>query len=144
MNHTFLGQVRQEGCWVPIYDFGHRVGADALILADKSIYSCQVFVKMLDGENDTEFSTATLLHTGWDTDNFTVAPSLSPCPIAGFYYNPTVLCCRVCLPVYRGLRGLYPLLFFHPLPHFTCGMPPSSQSCSYLTEEHFISSRCAS
>lgn len=56
MNHTLLGQVRQEGCWVPVYDFGHGVGADALILADKSIYIWQGLVKMLGEENDTEFS----------------------------------------------------------------------------------------
>lgn len=55
MNYTFLGQVGQEGCWVPIYDFGHRVGTDALILADTSVYSWQGFVKMLDEENETEF-----------------------------------------------------------------------------------------
>lgn len=80
MNHTFLGQVRQEGCWVPIYDFSHRVGADALILADKSIYSCQGFVKMLDGENDTEFSTATLLRAGTQITLLWLPPYL-PVPL---------------------------------------------------------------
>ena len=54
MNYTFLGQVGQEGCWVPIYDFGHRVGADAFVLADKNIYSWQGFVKILDEENEAE------------------------------------------------------------------------------------------
>lgn len=82
MNHTFLGQVRQEGSWVPIYDFGHGIGADALILTDKSINSWQGFVKTLDEENDTEFlnrdcctQLAHLVTTLW----LTSLSCLSPC-----------------------------------------------------------------
>jgi hypothetical protein len=55
MNCTFPGQVGQEGCWVPVYDFGHRVGADTLILADESTHGQQGFIKMLEKENDPEF-----------------------------------------------------------------------------------------
>jgi hypothetical protein len=81
MNYTFLGQVGQEGCWVPIDDFGHRVGADALILADKSIYSWQVFVKMLDEENETEFWNSDIAaHRLW-------LPSYLACPAAAFCYT---------------------------------------------------------
>lgn len=34
VNHAILGQVGQEGHRVTVYNFGHRVGADPLILAD--------------------------------------------------------------------------------------------------------------
>lgn len=44
MNHAILGQVGQEGHWVTIHDSGHRVGADALILADLSVHCQEGFI----------------------------------------------------------------------------------------------------
>lgn len=44
MDHTFPGQVGQEGHWVTIYYFGHRVRADTLILADENIHGGKGFI----------------------------------------------------------------------------------------------------
>ena len=44
VNHAILGQVGQECHWVTIHNFGHRVGADALILADLSVHCQEGFI----------------------------------------------------------------------------------------------------
>lgn len=88
VNHIFGGQVGQEGHWVPIYDFGHRVGAYAFILADKSIYSWQGLVKTLVMKMIQNSRIETLLHTGRDAERLYGAyPPFLAYLVAGFCYN---------------------------------------------------------